>query len=164
MQLGCFQIRNNYNGEADMSTSAKIPAKAKATKTSPPAKPSGATSASKVPAPAPVSALDGKAPPAAKATASAVVEKPQAVILGPVMRKKELIDTVVVRSGIKKKDAKPVIDAMLAVLGEALADNRELILPPMGRVKVRKEKKLPNGRVLVTKIRQTTQLKKPDAI
>jgi hypothetical protein len=31
------------------------------------------------------------------------VEAPRAVIVGPVMRKKELIDTVVERSGIKKK-------------------------------------------------------------
>lgn len=108
---------------------------------------------------APLSALDGKTPLASKAAIPAIVQTPQAVILGPVMRKKELIEAVVTRSGMKKKDAKPVVDAMLSVLGEALADNRELILPPLGRVKVRKEKKLPNGRVLVVKVRQTSALK-----
>ena len=60
-----------------------------------------------------------------------------------------------VRSGVKKKDAKPVVEAMLAVLGEALADNRELNIQPLGKVKVRRAKQMPNGRVLVTKIRQS---------
>ena len=148
-----------------MSTSTKSPAKAKTTKTSTTAKSSEARAAgstTKPANPAPISALDGKTPLATKSATPTIVETPQAVILGPVMRKKELIDTVVIRSGIKKKDAKPVVDAMLAVLGEALGDNRELILPPMGRLKIRKEKKLPNGRVLVAKIRQTSQLKKSD--
>lgn len=104
---------------------------------------------------APVSPLDGSTPAPAATAAPSVVDSPQSVILGPVMRKKELINTVVERSGIKKKDAKPVVEAMLAVLGEALADNRELILPPFGKAKVRREKALPNGRVMVVKVRQT---------
>lgn len=156
-----------------MSTTTKSSAKTKTTRSSeatsksPQAKSAVAThAAAKTTTPvaprAPTSALDGNTPLATKAGSPTVVDGPQAVILGPVMRKKELIDTVVTRSGIKKKDAKPVVDAMLAVLGEALADNRELILPPMGRVKVRKEKKLPNGRVLVVKVRQTTPLKTKD--
>ncbi len=147
-----------------MSTSAKSQSKSKPAKTTGgKAKPMASAAKPAVTAPrAPVSALDGNTPMATKSGTPTVTDAPQAVILGPVMRKKELIDTVVTRSGIKKKDAKPVVDAMLAVLGEALADNRELILPPMGRIKVRKEKLLPNGRVLVTKIRQTSQIGKPD--
>ncbi|MDF1727640.1 MAG: HU family DNA-binding protein [Sulfitobacter sp.] len=90
----------------------------------------------------------------APAPAASVIEAPQSVILGPVMRKKELIDKVVTRSGMKKKDVKPVVDAVLAELGDALADNRELNLHPLGKLKVRREKKLPNGRMVVAKIRQ----------
>ncbi|MBW4708672.1 HU family DNA-binding protein [Roseobacter sp. YSTF-M11] len=70
------------------------------------------------------------------------------------MRKKELIDNVVARAGIKKKDAKPVIEAMLAELGETLASGRSLILPPLGRLRINREKKLANGRVMVVKLRQ----------
>jgi nucleoid DNA-binding protein len=88
-------------------------------------------------------------------TTPVVVEGPQPVVSGPVMRKKELIDLVVERSGIKKKDAKPVVEATLAILGEALAETRELNLQPLGKVKVRREKLMPNGRILVTKIRQS---------
>jgi nucleoid DNA-binding protein len=84
-----------------------------------------------------------------------VVDSPQPVVSGPVMRKKELIDLVVERSGIKKKDAKPVVEATLEILGEALAETRELNLQPLGKVKVRREKLMPNGRVMVTKIRQS---------
>ena len=99
-----------------------------------------------------------EAPTPVPTTASAspiVVEGPQPVVSGPVMRKKELIDLVVERSGMKKKDAKPIVEATLAILGEALAEARELNLQPLGKVKVRREKLMPNGRVLVTKIRQS---------
>lgn len=94
-------------------------------------------------------------------TSPTLVEGPQPVVSGPVMRKKELIDLVVERSGIKKKDAKPVVEATLAILGEALADTRELNLQPLGKVKVRREKQMPNGRVLVTKIRQSMPSDEP---
>ncbi len=93
--------------------------------------------------------------PIATSASPLVVEGPQPVVSGPVMRKKELIDLVVERSGLKKKDAKPIVEATLAILGEALAEARELNLQPLGKVKVRREKLMPNGRVLVTKIRQS---------
>jgi DNA-binding protein HU-alpha len=96
--------------------------------------------------------------------AAVVVEGPQPVVSGPEMRKKELIDLVVERSGIKKKDAKPVVEATLAVLGEALAETRELNLQPLGKVKVRREKEMPNGRVLVTKIRQSLVANEPSDV
>jgi hypothetical protein len=43
----------------------------------------------------------------------------------------------------------------LAILGEALAEACELNLQLLGKVKVRREKLTPNGRVLVTKIHQS---------
>ncbi|QFT60173.1 DNA-binding protein HU [Sulfitobacter sp. THAF37] len=112
--------------------------------------------ATKSSTPAPVTAIDGNAPAAAASPAPTVVKSPQPVILGPELRKKELIDKVVKRSGIKKRDAKPVIESMLAVLGEALADSRELNLPDLGKVKVRREKQFSNGRVMIAKVRQSS--------
>ncbi|SLN43760.1 integration host factor subunit alpha [Roseivivax jejudonensis] len=70
------------------------------------------------------------------------------------LRKRELIDLVVTRSGMKKKDAKPVVEAALAVLGEQLADGRELNLAPLGKVRVTKHKQATNGQVLTARIRQ----------
>ena len=96
--------------------------------------------------------------PRTKTTAAELAPKASSmtdVELGPEMKKKELIDAVVSRSGIKKKDAKPVVEAMLAVLGEALADSRELNLKPFGKVKVNRTKEVPNGKVIIAKVRQT---------
>ncbi|WP_298911754.1 HU family DNA-binding protein [uncultured Roseobacter sp.] len=71
------------------------------------------------------------------------------------LRKKELIESVVARTGLKKRDAKPVVEAMLAELGESLAAGRSLNLPPLGRVRINREKTLANGRVMIVKVRQT---------
>lgn len=76
------------------------------------------------------------------------------VVTGPEMKKKDLIDKVVKRSGVKKKDAKQVVEAMLAVLGEALFEGRELVLQPMGRLKTTRVKEAGNGRVLICRLRQ----------
>lgn len=112
---------------------------------------------------APTSVLDGSAPAPLKQAGTQTVDAPQAVIIGPMMRKKELIETVVERSGLKKKDVKPVVEMMLTVLGDAIADNRELNLPPLGRLKIRREKKLPNGRIVVAKIRQSSPSEQNDS-
>lgn len=71
------------------------------------------------------------------------------------MKKKELIDAVTERSGIKKRDAKPVVEAMLAVLGQAIADGRELNLQPFGKLKVNRAKEVQGGTVIISKIRQS---------
>jgi DNA-binding protein HU-alpha len=76
------------------------------------------------------------------------------VVAGPEMKKKDLIEKIVKRSGVKKKDVKPVVEAMLAVLGEALTEGRELVLQPMGRLKVTRVKDTGNGRVLICRLRQ----------
>lgn len=73
------------------------------------------------------------------------------------MKKKELVDLVVARSGIKKKDAKPVVEAMLAVLGESIADGRELNLQPFGKLRINRTVEKHNGRVTVCKLRQSTK-------
>jgi|GEM_PF-302907 len=133
-----------------MSTTSTTTEKSKATKTA--RKPAKASVK-----PAPLSALDGSPPaPISKPDATpSVVEAAQSVILGPVMRKKELIDAVVTHSGLKKKDVKPIVESTLEVLAAALAEKRELNLQPLGRVMIRREKQVRNGRVLVAKIRQS---------
>lgn len=136
------------------SKKSKTSTAPKAASRSKPSAPKPAAAAKSTRKAAPVSAVTGSAPKPAPAAKPAVVAAPKSVILGPELRKKELIDDVVARSGIKKKDAKPVIEAMLAALGDALAEKRELVLPPFGKLKVRREKDMPNARVLTAKIRQ----------
>ena len=75
------------------------------------------------------------------------------------LKKKELIDLVVERSDIKKKDAKPVVEAMLAVLGETIASGRELNLQPLGKLRINRSTDKGNGRVIICKLRQSNAFK-----
>ncbi|MCW9044226.1 MAG: HU family DNA-binding protein [Pseudopelagicola sp.] len=83
-----------------------------------------------------------------------VVNEAKPVVAGPELKKKELIDMVVERSGIKKRFAKPTVEAMLAVLGEALDEGRELNLRPFGKMKVQRAKVVSNGKVMNVRVRQ----------
>ncbi|MGH1578010.1 HU family DNA-binding protein [Planktotalea sp.] len=105
------------------------------------------------------------------ATASAIKASPIPVVVtevapvvsDPALKKKELIDTVTERSGIKKKDAKPVVEAMLAVLGQTLSEGREINLQPLGKVKINRTKEVQGGSVIIAKIRQSNRVPKADA-
>ena len=75
-------------------------------------------------------------------------------VAAPELKKRDFVNLVVERSGIKKKDAKPAVEAALAILGEALSEGRELNLVPMGKVKVTKVETKANGQLVVCRIRQ----------
>jgi len=99
---------------------------------------------------------------AVKAAPKPVVVTQTAPVVGKsAMKKKELIDVVTERSGIKKKDAKPVVEAMLAVLGQAISDGRELNLQPLGKVKINRQKDVQGGKVTVLKVRQSDRASEP---
>ncbi|WP_245513783.1 HU family DNA-binding protein [Antarcticimicrobium luteum] len=72
----------------------------------------------------------------------------------PDLRKQDLIAAVLERCEIKKRDAKPVIEAMLAVLGEALAEGRGLNLAPMGKLRINRIEEKNGRRIVVCKLRQ----------
>lgn len=82
------------------------------------------------------------------------------------LKKKELIDLVVARSGGKKRDVKPAVEATLAVLGDMLAEGRDLNLYPMGKLKVTRTKRTENARVLIARIRQReeNEISAPDPL
>lgn len=105
---------------------------------------------------APATGIDTSKTPKSATAEPTVVETLTPVVVSNELRKKELFDLVVERSGMKKKDVKPVVEAMLAVLGDALAEQREMDLQPLGKVKVQRGKELSDGRALVLKLRQKT--------
>ena len=84
----------------------------------------------------------------------AVVAETKAVVSGPVLKKKELIDRVVAMSGGKKKDVKPAVEATLAVLGAAIAKGEELNLQPLGKLMIKNRTEKANGEVINCRIRQ----------
>ena len=95
-----------------------------------------------------------KAETAAVEIPKTVVATPKTVVAGPVLKKKELVDRVVARSGGKKKDVKPAVEAVLAVLGEALAKGEAMNLQPLGKIMIKNQIEKSNGNVLNCRIRQ----------
>ena len=83
------------------------------------------------------------------------------VIETPVLKKPQLFNEVVARTGQKKRDVKPAVEAALAVIGEALARGEELILPPMGKTRIIKSKELGNGAALLTMKFRTAKIGAP---
>ncbi|WP_341365789.1 HU family DNA-binding protein [Yoonia sp. BS5-3] len=72
---------------------------------------------------------------------------------GP-MKKPQLLDEVVARTNVKKRDAKPAVEAALAVIAEALSNGDDVNLPPLGKLRVIKSKDLEAGaKVLTLKLR-----------
>jgi hypothetical protein len=72
-----------------------------------------------------------------------------------ILKKKDFIDRAIERSGLRKADAKAAVEATLAVLAEALAKGEELVLPPLGKIKVAREKAHPRGRILMLRLQLT---------
>lgn len=71
------------------------------------------------------------------------------------LRRKDLIERTAARTGLRKGEVKPAIEAALEVLSESLDAGEGLILPPFGRLKVIKRKDLEKGEVLITRIRRS---------
>jgi DNA-binding protein HU-alpha len=71
-----------------------------------------------------------------------------------VLRKKELFERVVEVTGAKKKDVKPIVEATLKALGDALSAGDQLVLPPLGKAKVNQQKDLGSAEMLVIRLRR----------
>lgn len=103
---------------------------------------------------APTSPRSRRRAPAAQKIAPTVVETRHPVVALPELRKKELVDRVVDQSGAKRKDAKPVVEAVLDILGAALTEGRELNLRPMGKLKISRIDEKSNGTIIACRVRQ----------
>lgn len=69
---------------------------------------------------------------------------------GAAFKKPDLLDQVVARTTLKKRDAKAAVDAALAIIGEAIARGDEVVLPPLGKIRVQKTKDLGEGSQVFT--------------
>lgn len=104
-------------------------------------------------APAPLAAPEPVA--AAPKVAPVLVTTAAPALATEEMRKEHLLDEVAKRSGAKRKDVKPIVEAMLEVLGEALGEARDVNLKPLGKIKVARTKLVANGRVINLRLRQS---------
>jgi hypothetical protein len=82
---------------------------------------------------------------AAKAPAPRVVGANSDMPVGETIKKAAFIDHVIARAELKKRDAKPAIEAALAELADLLAAGEELVLPPMCKLKAVKIKDMTEG-------------------
>jgi DNA-binding protein HU-alpha len=73
---------------------------------------------------------------------------------GKTVLKKDLIEAVVVASGLKRGVVKSVVEAVLGELGEALARGEAMNLPPLGKISVNRSKEVGNADVMVVKVRR----------
>lgn len=90
---------------------------------------------------------------ATAAPKTTVVETVKPVVASAPIKKPELIDRVMAETGMKKKDVKPVVEAMLTVLGRALSEGEDLTVPPLGKVMVKRMKDVANARVMTVRVR-----------
>lgn len=132
--------RSTTTKSSKTPTKTTKPVAAKATKTALPK--------TRKPAPAKVAAN-------AEAPEAVVVQESVPTSTLPELKKVELIDMVVERAGVKKRDAKPAIEAALEILGAALAEGREVNMQPLGKIRVNRMKHLSSARVMTCKVRQT---------
>lgn len=66
------------------------------------------------------------------------------------IKKPELLDEVVARTSLKKRDVKPAIEAAFAVLADALREGATVNVPPLGKLRVVKTKPLDGGACVMT--------------
>lgn len=83
-----------------------------------------------------------------------IVNPAVSVPQGEMIKKPEFLDRAVERTDVKKREAKPAIEAALAVPAVSLINGEELNLPPMGKLRVVKSKDVGEGaEVLTLKLR-----------
>jgi hypothetical protein len=90
-----------------------------------------------------------KAKPAAKPSLKVVEAEAEATSSQAGLKLKDLIDSVATATGGKKPDVKKTVEATLAAIGEALATGKALTVPPLGKLRVVKNK----GPALTLKLR-----------
>lgn len=93
-------------------------------------------------------------PPAEAQRSSGATDEDVATVIRS-MTKRDLIDRVVEASGVKKKSAKPVIEAMLKELGDALSRGETLNLQPFGKGIVKSRKELENAEIVELRLRRS---------
>ena len=96
--------------------------------------------------------------PVAKAPLMAVVSDTDDMDDGPApkgdaVKMKELLAAVVEKTGAKKKDAKDVVEAVLAEIAAALTAGKSLSLPPLGNLRVAKTQEKGGSTMMVLKLR-----------
>lgn len=68
--------------------------------------------------------------------------------------KRELITQATARSGMKRRDVKPVVEAVLAALGDAISEGRDMNLQPFGKLRISRQKELDKAHLTTMRLRR----------
>ncbi|GHE02856.1 hypothetical protein GCM10008024_24050 [Allgaiera indica] len=68
--------------------------------------------------------------------------------------KRELFARVVAATDAKKPQVKQIVEATLAIIGQALADGEALNLPPLGKVRIVRSRDAGSAEVITLKLRR----------
>ncbi|MDE9450640.1 HU family DNA-binding protein [Aliiroseovarius sp. Z3] len=94
------------------------------------------------------------APAASPAKVTKPAEVTPATSPEPVVKTKEMLARVATRTELRPNQVRDVYDAVLEELGAALVRGEKLRLPPLGTVKVNRQKTMPDADVVICKIRR----------
>ncbi|SEW21574.1 DNA-binding protein [Aliiroseovarius sediminilitoris] len=91
---------------------------------------------------------------APKAKATKPIEGRPTTPSDPVVKTKDMLARVAARTDLRPNQVRDVYEAVLEELGTALMRGEKLRLPPLGMIKVNRQKTLPDADVLICKIRR----------
>ena len=90
----------------------------------------------------------------AKAPRPTIVAAATPVEASEQIKKPEFLDRALARTDVKRRDAKPAIEAAMAELAAILLEGKDVNFPPLGKIKVVKSKDVGEGaQVLTLKMR-----------
>ncbi len=94
------------------------------------------------------------APAAGNAPDAADTKATPNVPANPVVKTRDMLARVAARADLRPNQARDVYEAVLEELGAALLRGEKLRLPPLGTIKVNRQKSLPDADVIICKIRR----------
>ncbi|MCU4651781.1 HU family DNA-binding protein [Roseibacterium sp. SDUM158016] len=71
------------------------------------------------------------------------------------VRRGDLLDAVAKRSAMRRSDLKLAMELVLEEVGRMLEDSDELVVPPLGKISVKKRVPRPGGDILTLKLKRT---------
>lgn len=82
-------------------------------------------------------------------------KNPSSGTQGVGMKTRDLIDAVAAATGARKPEVKKIVEATLLAIGRALATGNDMVVPPLGKLRVVKD----NGVALTLKLRLADEAK-----
>ncbi len=105
----------------------------------------------KTTAPVSVSGPDVEAPVSDPVTSNAV---PADATDDDRLKRPDLIEAIARRVSLKRSEAKMVFDVVLDEIGKALDASDEVVVPPLGKLMVKKRMEKPGGAMLTVKLKR----------